>query len=866
MLKVISRAILIFIFLLISFSFGKELIIESNYPLPHNNLRDIYRETKNIHLIKKILENSGDFNNVEVISNNKIKVERKLLLKTVYIKGNFSVWRRDILSSAGLIENYPIKLDEIYMIPIRIKHFYIEKGFPFVKVKMKTKIDKNLGIVKIWIDIDENYQYEVEKLNLISDSFLSKNLKEKLIKISQLEEATFSYSSIDDAIDSIERYLKGLGYFDVVVYFLDFEKIKTYPKPFNIIFKNPIKVNLYVDTGTKYIFKFNGCNEEEKKKFLYFVDFSEEGFSQFLLEQLKIKIQNYYKGKNYLDAKVSYKLEKDIKNNRIFIIFSIDKGKRYRIGKIYIKTDEEELKDFLKKIDKNKFTLDNLYGYLEQLKNNLIKEGYLNVKSNITINENREKKIFDINISFFKDKKIILEKIVIKDIPDFKVGIDTPKVYNFAELQELLMEMKDYIKGKGYLDGDVYLDTIPKVKDNKVYITAVYQGKLGEKYKKYKSAVYGTFHTKPKFIVRNLDEGYKYFSQELEDNNINYLYETYLFNSVSSYNFIDRKNKKVLESYYLKEDKRGLLQISIGYNTEEELKLTGLLTLKNLFNYGFETTGYINFSTRRILSRVSFGSRLFPYKISAFTNFYKDYQYHRLFDKDIEGYGIWGERYINKWVKRSIDIERNYIQIKNTDFNLGRYERYFITKIRYTITDNHKNSRIFPTGGYYFTGSLTKYFEDLSYFKLDTYFRYYYPVLKRVVWTQALSLGYIWENIENIPISERYFIGRTEGFRGFGFEALAGNNEKGGKSFFVLNNEIRFPIFSNAIYGFVFIDIGNTFEDDRELKKLKTRETGGLGVLIPTPAGAILLDVAKKLDKRKGESPYRLELSIELRF
>ncbi len=866
MLKVISRAILIFILLLISFSFGKELIIESNYPLPHNNLKDIYKETKNIHLIKKILENSGDFDDVEVISDNKIKVKRKLLLKTVRIKGNFSVWRRDILSSAGLIENYPISLDEIYMIPIRIKHLYIEKGFPFVKVKMKTKIDKNLGIVKIWIDIDENYQYEVEKLNLISDNSLPEDLKEKLIKISQLEEEKFSYSKIDDAIDNIEKYLRKIGYFDVVVYFLNFEKIKTYPKPFNIFFKNPLKVNLYLDTGTKYIFKFKGCNEEEQKKFLNFIDFSEEGFSKFLLEQLKIKIQGYYKMKNYFDAKVNYKLEKDIKSNRIFIIFNINKGKRYRIGKINIKTDTEKLKDFIKGIDRDKFTLDKLYRYLEQLKDNLIKEGYLNVKSNIIVNENREQKIFDISISFFKNKKIILERIVIKDIPDFKVEIDTPKVYSFSELQELLMEIKDYIKGKGYLDGDVYLDTIPKVRDDTVYITAVYEGKLGERYKKYKSAVYGTFHAKPKFIVRNLDEDYKYFSQELEDNNINYLYETYLFNSVSNYNFIDRKNKKVLESYYLKEDKRGLFQVSIGYNTEEELKLTGLLTLKNIFNYGFETTGYINFSTKRILSRVSFGSRLFPYKISAFTDFYKDYQYHRLFDKDIEGYGVWGERYINKWVKRRIDIERNYIQIKNTDFNLKRYKKYFITKMKYTITDNHKNSRFYPTGGYYFTGSLTKYFEDLSYFKLDTYFRYYYPILKRVVWTQALNLGYIWENMENIPISERYFIGRTEGFRGFGFEALAGNNEMGGKSFFVLNNEIRFPIFSNAIYGFVFIDIGNVFENDRELKRLKTRETGGLGVLIPTPAGAILLDISKKLDKRKGESPYRLELSIELKF
>ena len=77
---------------------------------------------------------------------------------------------------------------------------------------------------------------------------------------------------------------------------------------------------------------------------------------------------------------------------------------------------------------------------------------------------------------------------------------------------------------------------------------------------------------------------------------------------------------------------------------------------------------------------------------------------------------------------------------------------------------------------------------------------------------------------------------------------------------------MRFPVYNEAIYGFVFSDVGNVFERDKDLKAFKTRETGGIGVMIPTPAGAILLDIAKKLDKRKGESPYRFELNIELRF
>ena len=41
------KKLLILLFLL-NLAYGKDLIIESNYPLPHNNLNEVYKETGNI--------------------------------------------------------------------------------------------------------------------------------------------------------------------------------------------------------------------------------------------------------------------------------------------------------------------------------------------------------------------------------------------------------------------------------------------------------------------------------------------------------------------------------------------------------------------------------------------------------------------------------------------------------------------------------------------------------------------------------------------------------------------------------------------------------------------------------------------------
>lgn len=103
--------------------------------------------------------------------------------------------------------------------------------------------------------------------------------------------------------------------------------------------------------------------------------------------------------------------------------------------------------------------------------------------------------------------------------------------------------------------------------------------------------------------------------------------------------------------------------------------------------------------------------------------------------------------------------------------------------------------------------------------------------------------------------------------RGFGIDEVAGEKGIGGNSFILINNDLRFLVYPKYnIYLLTFYDLGNVYTDFKEYKSHKFRKTAGIGIYVPTPAGSLILDYAKKLDRKPGESGYRIEFSIGLDF
>jgi outer membrane translocation and assembly module TamA len=78
----------------------------------------------------------------------------------------------------------------------------------------------------------------------------------------------------------------------------------------------------------------------------------------------------------------------------------------------------------------------------------------------------------------------------------------------------------------------------------------------------------------------------------------------------------------------------------------------------------------------------------------------------------------------------------------------------------------------------------------------------------------------------------------------------------GGEALFVMNQELRFPIFRD-FGGVLFLDVGNVWEQVGDFGQ--DLEFGvGAGARWRSPVGLLRLDVAAPLDPREGEKKLRL--------
>ncbi|HBC56970.1 MAG TPA: hypothetical protein DCZ03_07390 [Gammaproteobacteria bacterium] len=122
------------------------------------------------------------------------------------------------------------------------------------------------------------------------------------------------------------------------------------------------------------------------------------------------------------------------------------------------------------------------------------------------------------------------------------------------------------------------------------------------------------------------------------------------------------------------------------------------------------------------------------------------------------------------------------------------------------------------------------------------------------------SLGASWASeIEDIPVSERYFAGGDQSVRGFSFESLGPRDDSGqligGRHLLTASIEDEIKL-SDKWSLAVFYDTGNSFAE--EFTELAY--SAGVGVRWHTPVGSIRIDLANALSEPG--NPWRLHLNI----
>jgi outer membrane protein assembly factor BamA len=160
---------------------------------------------------------------------------------------------------------------------------------------------------------------------------------------------------------------------------------------------------------------------------------------------------------------------------------------------------------------------------------------------------------------------------------------------------------------------------------------------------------------------------------------------------------------------------------------------------------------------------------------------------------------------------------------------------------------------------------------DLNYFRILLR-QFYYKPAGPLIFASGVRWGWLhglgdYTGLPPITIFDRFFdAGGSTTVRGYAEDSLSAFEvfgvPVGGSKLLLLNQEVRFRLFSKWLQGAVFIDAGNTFRPGTSIRLDELAVGTGFGIRVMTPFAPIRIDVGYPLDRRPEDRSYRFHFSI----
>ncbi len=836
------------VLLLLCFSLPAIAKVEviSNFPFQKSNIEKILNR-QNYPYIVEVLKSLDVIKNVHVMETEEeivIYLERYPILQKIEITGNRSIGDEDIKARAGIYEGMPWKDISYETIKLRIEDVYKEEGFLDARVSVEGNVSDD-GYVDLSINIKEGniYFYKGSKYEGTTLEIQDLEKASKLFKGRIAKEEDFILGSYN-----IQDYYIDQGFFDAIVLLKDVEK-QVYSKPYfrvlmpklEQVSKNPLNImgsffeglsNLFrhpigtfkaligkgrfavpvytIKEGTFYNVIFEGNKFFTYTELLKTTGFRDKGIDFFTLESARTKVIDLYKSKGFFDVEVNYSWNIDT------VVFHITEGQRYTYKDGFF--DE----DLIKKEIQDKLT---------QLK----KQGYTLATAKYTVLPNKEKKKVDVEIILDKGKRQILNKFLYEgDDKEIKkifrnINDTLPAIYNTNIIEKLNTALNEFFLKKGYMDGDFQIEVNIEEDEDSITYTYLYRIEKGDIYLLGDDVYFGAMHTTLKELsymtVRS-----DFYSKDLDNETLSNMLNTGIFSGVKIDTFLDKENKKVYRLIQVSEDKRGDLDLSIGYNTEENFAFDVTLGWKNLFGVGINTSiNYKRSQKRELYSINIIDNFLFTRRLWIKGSIFKSFENHKSYDLDTKGIAT----SIGYRIGRYTSVGPSFYKVSNSV--LGN--TYNINKIGIFFLRDYRDDLFFPTRIHYNSVDLSFGTGDVNYTKFELQTYYFIPLRKGFNLSFKLSGGYV---SKNAPIFEKFFLGGLRDLRGYSYEEIGQPN--GGNYYGFGRLDLEVPV-KLPIIGTLFVDAGNVSNNFKGvISNIKWSYGAGIGA--KTPIGPIKLEVA----------------------
>jgi outer membrane protein insertion porin family len=350
----------------------------------------------------------------------------------------------------------------------------------------------------------------------------------------------------------------------------------------------------------------------------------------------------------------------------------------------------------------------------------------------------------------------------------------------------------------------------------------------------------------------------------------------------------------------VKERATGTFQIGAGFSSYENFILTGQISQNNFFGWGQTLSLQVQWSSVRQLGQIQFVE---PYFLDtkwtfAFDLYATEGIYTTFTRRAIGGSMTWGYelnglapywtfakyledmRLFATYTNERVDVSATGLAAISAS---QQFKSGTTSALRLSLQWDKRDNRLFPTRGYFLSGSAEfappllspdALFGDqvnlFTRYALDA--RAYRPILLGLIGRAKLALGYIrdWDADHRVPISEHYYVGGINSVRGYRYLSISpveyvpifndpsakrGALYVGGDKQVVLNLELEFPLFKAVgVRGVVFSDFGNAFAPGQfsdPAVPLSLYKSVGFGFRWQSPIGPLRFEWGIPLDRRR---------------
>jgi outer membrane protein assembly complex protein YaeT len=581
----------------------------------------------------------------------------------------------------------------------------------------------------------------------------------------------------------------------------------------------------------------------------------------------------------YYDAQI--KTEEKEQEEKIIIIFYINKGYRYKIRKFAIlgnsSIKSESIIKVIKELPDNKdmglWTI--VYNFAqakETVESFYHDNGFLSMVVNQPeVIPDRRAKYVDLYMSIEEGPRSFVHSVELqgnRNLSTVELKKDLQLIEKSIYRTPLLPEDKNHLinlyKRKGYQDVEIEVE-VAKSSGTNDY-TILYKINEGIQHTIDAIEIIGNRKTIDYVVLKELKFkkgdvlNLAKFSQSQKS-----LYDIGAFKSVNIYaqplGDIRGKNKAVIE---VQEKANFAIAYGLRYDSEVKLEGFGELSLNNVFGQGRSGVLYYRQSDREKNLRFSLKEPyLFGKKLNSLYSLYYLEEIKASFKTEEIGFSLQQQR------KLPSDFSLSYL------YKLQRVHTYelepigpfifditlFLSEVSAFLLRDTRDDKMDAQRGSFFSLSFTYSPEfigsDLTYISLFGQYSFYKSLWPGFVWASNYRIG-LADAFDQVLIpSRRFYAGGGNSIRGFERDTVGPidpylETAEGGESVFIMNQELRFPIYK-WIKGVTFYDMGNVYMNFRDFNPLDARHSIGFGLRLNTPLSIIRLDYGINLFPLLGE-------------